>query len=118
MLKSLIPVLFLPVAALFSITLPAKADLVEIPTYKYFYTCASGVENCATFDLNHNFYGGFGLANVVPTNWPSPVTYCSVTVTPSCYGGFLAIMSNKEGEVLGKAESTTGGGLAYGFNGQ
>jgi hypothetical protein len=106
LLRSIFAVLLLPVAALLSITLPALAD--PLPTYNYFYTCSSGVENCTTFDRSNNYYGDFGMNGLVPVNWPP-------SVMPALT--FKAKISNKEGQALGYVYNTTGGALAYGSDG-
>ncbi len=88
--------------------LPAMADLAGIPTYRYFYTCDSGVVDCVNFDRNHNYFGDYGMSGVVPANWPDGVDG----------GGLWVAVSNHKGEVFGLVFSETGHGLAYGYGGQ
>ena len=109
--------------------------LKGIPTYRYFYSCNSGVVDCVNFDRNNTLNGDFGwglnpgtnicsqdpsapACAVIPTNWPAGASYCWIDYNGPCYGGFRLLMSNKEGDVLGYAGSTTGDALTYGSNGQ
>jgi hypothetical protein len=87
------------------VAVPSVAD--PFPTYQFFYTCASGVVDCGNFDRNDNNLGDFGMTGIVPTNWPAG--------QPT--GGLNVLMSNKEGQVLGYAASTTGNAIVYGFDG-
>jgi hypothetical protein len=95
--------------SLIAIGLPAMADTFPvsgIPTYRYFYTCDSGVVDCINFDRNQDYYGNFGTNGTVPTNWIG-----------SGPADFKAFVSNENGEVLGKLHTTTGGALSYGYQG-
>jgi hypothetical protein len=90
----------------------AKADLSlslsGIPTYHYFYPCSSGVVDCGTFQLNHNYYGDFGMNGAMVTNWPSPGTTYRFSVQ----------MSNARGEVIGAVDYLGGNpAFAYGYQG-
>lgn len=99
---------FLSVFAILLVAKPAVADMAEIPTYKYFYSCDSGVENCATFDKGQTYYGDFGMNGLIPTNF---------NVNEGPIGGFVAIFSNTEGEVLGKNMGETSRIVSYGVGG-
>ena len=48
------------------LALPATAttdDILKgIPTYRYFYSCDSGVVDCVNFDRNNTLNGDFGWA--------------------------------------------------------